>query len=177
MKQTQRYYWRQCWVAAIFVSWAAFSTAALFLVGNQYYGTFAPEGAWQDINPQALTTDGLGLTKHSGFHIVHVRQKGCKCNRQADQFRIFLAGEHIVNKYEQHDIDIDQLAKMDIVLPASPAVLIFQHGQLIYAGPYASGPLCTVDENIITPILQEKTTLAGLWLNGETKSCRCINAV
>jgi hypothetical protein len=177
MTTAQQYRKRERLVIAVFVSWAALTTAALFALGNQYYGVFAAQGNWQTIAERELSVDALGLRVSQGFQIVHVRQKGCMCNRQADKFKTFLASEHNVNKGEQYDVDITQLTKLGIALPTSPAVLIFQQGKLLYAGPYASGPLCSVDESLITPILQNRITLPGLWLNGEAKSCRCINVV
>ena len=168
---------REWLVIALFSCWAILTSLALFYFGNQNYGAFAANDDWHSISEQSISPLSLGLPLQPGFQIVHVRQQGCICNRRADQFKTFLLREYNVNKYKQYDIDISQLAAAGISLPASPAVLIFQQGQLIYAGPYASGPLCSVDESLITPILQEKITFPGLWLNGESKSCRCLNEI
>lgn len=167
---------RQSLAAVVFFCWVLFSSTALFVFGNQDYGEFDKYGQWQ-FAAAALSIDSLGLKAQNGFQVVHVRQQGCSCNRRADEFKAVLAREHDIKNSAQYDIEIRQLNMHGITVPATPAVLIFHDGALVYAGPYASGPLCSVNDSIITPILQQQITLPGVWFNGEAKSCRCINVV
>ena len=153
----------------LFGGWIILASAVLFYLGQRHYGVFAPDGQWYN------TTDAVafGLPVASGFQLLHVFAEGCVCNARARQHIRQLDKQLLSEQVEQYFFSSDQIVSAGVTLPATPAVLIFSQGKLIYAGPYASGPLCALDDSLIVPILQQQVILPGLWLNAETRACRC----
>ncbi|GAB2930071.1 hypothetical protein GCM10027181_31290 [Rheinheimera gaetbuli] len=154
----------------LFGGWIILMSALLFYLGQRHYGVFAPDKVWHSTTIEAAA---FGLTAASGFQILHVFADGCVCNARAKAHIRQLNTLQIPEDVEQHFFSPADTASAGFTLPATPAVLIFFQGKLLYAGPYASGPLCAVDDSLITPILKQQVILPGLWLNAETSACRC----
>lgn len=154
----------------LFGAWIILVSAVLFYLGQRHYGVFAPDGQWYN-NTTDVAAFGLPVT--SGFQLLHVFAEGCVCNARARQHIRQLDKQLLSEQAEQYFFSSDQIVSAGVTLPATPAVLIFSQGKLIYAGPYASGPLCALDDSLIVPILQQQVILPGLWLNAETSACRC----
>ncbi|MBZ9611771.1 DUF6436 domain-containing protein [Rheinheimera maricola] len=155
----------------IFFCWIVLSSILLFYLGNRQVGTFAPNLDW---GSSTLEIEALGVQPQSGFQLVHVFEKHCVCNRWAKAHITQLTEDLVLPTNSQYFINIEKLNDAGFVLPATPAVLIFSAGRLIYAGPYASGAHCAVEDSLIAPILKKKLILPGLWLNGNVNTCRCI---
>lgn len=154
----------------LFVSWIAISSILLFYSGNRHFGSFASDLPWQ---AEALSFQDLGFTATGPVQLVHVFDEHCVCNTKALAHIDKLNNNNSLVGVGQHFITPATLSLSDFMLPATPAVLIFIDGQLKYAGPYASGVMCSVDESLIMPILKQQVILPGLWLNGESTTCRC----
>ncbi|MCC5451233.1 DUF6436 domain-containing protein [Rheinheimera sp. UJ51] len=161
-------------VALLFISWIAIASIGLYLFGQQYYGLFDQTGVWQRQTSAAFAIERLGIAPANDKQVVHVTQTGCVCNRLAAEHRDLFTHSYQITANRQFQFSAEQLQAAGFSLPAAPAVLIFEQGQLIYAGPYATGPLCSVDDSLIAPILRNTLQLPGLWLNGEVKACRCL---
>lgn len=158
----------------LFVIWVVVASAGLFYFGNQHYGRFAGDTDWQNSAAAEFKLPALNLEVTPGIQVVHVQQPNCICNDRAREHIALFAGDYQVPVSAQHQREAADIAAAGFVLPASPAVLIFDNGLLIYAGPYATGPLCSVSDSLIAPILLKEIRLPGLWLNGEAKACRCL---
>ncbi|HAW91989.1 MULTISPECIES: DUF6436 domain-containing protein [unclassified Arsukibacterium] len=158
----------------VFVVWVVLASAGLFYFGNQNYGQFDDSGSWQVSAPKALAIETLGIAPEAGKQVVHVGQPECVCNRLASQHIASFTEAYQLPANKQFYRQLQQVSGAGLMLPATPAVLIFDNGQLIYAGPYATGPMCSVSTSLIAPILKGDVNLAGLWLNGEAKACRCV---
>ena len=152
---------------AIFLCWIILSSLLLFYLGNRYIGSFSDTLDW---GTPTLDIQALGVQPERGFQLVHVFAKHCVCNARV---KAHLTQQLLLPTESQSTITAATVAAAGFRLPATPAVLIFSDGKLIYAGPYASGASCAVQDSLISPILQQKLILPGLWLNGNVNTCRC----
>ncbi|MDP2715826.1 DUF6436 domain-containing protein [Rheinheimera sp.] len=155
----------------LFSLWIIVASAVLFYLGQRHYGVFAPDKVWHS---SAIDVAAFGLRAAAGFQVLHVFADSCVCNSRAKAHIRQLDKQLLSEQAEQYFFSPDQIASAGFTIPATPAVLIFSQGKLVYAGPYASGPLCALDDSLIAPILQRKVVLPGRWLNGEAYACRCI---
>jgi hypothetical protein len=154
----------------IFLCWIVLSSLLLFYLGNRYIGSFSATFDW---GSPTLEIQALGVQPERGFQLVHVFAKGCVCNTRAKAHLTQLTQQLLLPPESQSTISTQKLAAAGFRLPATPAVLIFSDGKLIYAGPYASGSACAVQDSLIAPILQQELILPGLWLNGNVNTSRC----
>ncbi|KKO46040.1 hypothetical protein WG68_06670 [Arsukibacterium ikkense] len=161
-------------LGVVFGIWLMLSSIGLYYFGNQHYGQFAGETNWQLPPAAAFNLSALGILPKTGIQVIHAQQDNCICNNRAKQHIALFTTDYGVPAQAQLHVKPAQLMQAGFALPASPAVLIFDSGQLIYAGPYATGPLCSVADSIMAPVLLQKVQLPGLWLNGEAKACRCL---
>ncbi len=161
-------------ILPLFVIWVVLASAGLFYFGNQHYGLFAGDSDWQTSAPVTFNLAALHIDANTGIQVVHVQQPQCICNSMAQQHIARFVSDYQVPVAAQHQRAIADVAAAGFSIPASPAVLIFDNGQLLYAGPYATGPLCSVSDSLIAPILLKEVQLPGLWLNGEASACRCV---
>lgn len=165
---------QRLWLAwSLFISWLLLSSIALYRFGNSHYGVFDPELQWAG-QTVPLSLAALNITAASERQLVHVLDNQCGCSRLARQHLQALSAELEQNAVEQHFRSAAELAAAGFQLPAVPAVLVFQHGKLLYAGPYASGPLCSPGNSFLPALFSGQSRLPGTWLNGETKACRCL---
>jgi len=154
----------------LFVSWIVVSSVLLFYLGNRHYGTFAAELPWQT---GSVSLQDLAISATEPLQLVHVFDEHCVCNTRARAHIRKLNINQTFAGTAQHFLSPAKLLAHGFSLPATPAVLIFFNGELKYAGPYASGVMCAVDDSLIVPILKQELMLPGLWLNGDTTACRC----
>lgn len=164
------------WLAlALIVIWLGASTFAMYWFTFSDYGEFDPQQEWLGATPSiTLSQLGVAATPDSDMHIVHVQEQGCSCNRYVNNHIDILSAQSTLAEREQHWMSAQQVEHAGLRVPATPMALIFQNNQLLYAGPYATGPFCAVNDSLITDILTGTTKLAGGWLNGLVKSCRCL---
>ncbi|MDX5407918.1 MAG: DUF6436 domain-containing protein [Chromatiaceae bacterium] len=155
----------------LFAGWIALSSAALFYLGQRHYGEFAAAQLW---HADPLLLSALALPVEDSVVLLHVMQEACPCNYRARVHQRALAQDPNLSQVQHHVINAEVLAQSGFQLPATPAVLVFINGKLHYAGPYASGPLCALDDSFILPILKQRVILPGLWLNGDATACRCL---
>lgn len=161
------------WLSIVFLLWLVLTSIALLVLGNQYYGEFASDNQWLTGTAE-LTPQALGLPVQPGIQVVHVLQEGCVCNSAAKRHQAQFTPAYGVSAAAQAQRTVDAIAAAGLRLPATPALLIFDNGKLQYAGPYATGPLCSVSDSLIEPIVKKQVALSGLWLNSEAKACRCV---
>lgn len=149
------------------------SSVALFRFGFSHYGEFDPEQQWSASGPD-LTLAALQISDSTGWQLVHVLDSQCGCSRLAQQHVATLSQQLQLSASQQHYRSAAELASAGFRLPAVPAVLVFEHGILRYAGPYASGPLCSAGNSFLPALLSGQSRLPGSWLNGEAMACRCL---
>lgn len=158
----------------LFTLWLVLVSIALFYFGNKDYGQFDNNQNWQASAPSTLAIKTLGIMPTTGKQVVHVQQAHCSCNSRTKQHIALFTTDYQLPAEKQFRRKLDQVNAAGLLLPATPAVLIFNNGKLLYAGPYATGPMCSVTNSLIAPILTGEVNLTGLWLNGEAKACRCL---
>lgn len=166
---------RQRLVAALllFVAWLVFSSVLLYRFGFAHYGTFDEKQLWR-FDSSGVTLSALAIPEIAGWQVVHVMDQNCGCSRLAKSHAAMFRELYQLPASQQLYRSATELSAAGFTLPAVPAVLLFDHGKLIYAGPYASGPLCSTNNSFLTSLISRQTQLEGLWLNGESKACRCL---
>lgn len=155
------------------IAWLILSAFLLHRFGFAHYGLFDAEQRWHFDSP-GLAVSALHITPEQGFQVVHVLDDNCGCSRFAAAHAKVFAGIAAPLAKQQWYRSAAEVAAAGFTLPAVPAVLLFEQGQLVYAGPYASGPLCSVRDSFLVQVLSGQVHLAGLWLNGESNACRCL---
>ena len=166
---------RQRLIAALllFGSWLLFSGLLLYRFGFAHYGTFDERQLWR-FDTTGVTLQQLAIPVEAGWQVVHILDKNCGCSRFANSHVGMFSDLYQLAAERQLYRSAAELAAAGFTLPAVPAVLLFDHGKLMYAGPYASGPLCSTNNSFLTSLISRQTQLEGLWLNGESKACRCL---
>lgn len=157
----------------LFSVWLVFSSVGLYRLGFSHYGVFDPQQLWLG-QGQQLTLANLNIDASFDWQLVHVLVSECVCSRLARKHLLALDESLAQQDVRQHFRSANELAAAGFTLPAVPAVLVFQDGQLKYAGPYASGPLCSSTNSFLPALFSGQRQIPGTWLNGETKACRCL---
>lgn len=156
----------------ILAVWVPASLLLLNRFGDSYTGVFDPDdrlGSLQSNYP--VLTQQLNLTTGAAT-IIHVLDENCACYDQTVEHLRYLTQEipgHINQLYKS----VAQMQQLGIDVPATPMIILLSDDQLNYAGPYATGPLCTAQSDILLPIVKGEVALAGPWLNSAAVSCRC----
>lgn len=159
---------RHLWAELLFLTWLLGSALGLYYLTFKDYGEFDPEQLW--LGWQAPTDIGQRLDLAADANLVtlvSVREGGCSCNSYVDAHLQQHAAVNVVERTPA------QLSQLGFVVPASPMAMVFYGQQLVYAGPFASGPFCATDNSLIDDIVNQNTRLAGTFLNGLIKACRC----
>lgn len=167
---------RYLFAILLFLLWISATSYFLYDTVWGNYGVFDNQQQWETVSVTELTPGALALPVINGIQLVHVLDEDCQCNRFTEE-HIRSLGKMLTEPEAQAQVSVSALQTAGFVVPATPMALIFEHGKLIYAGPYATGPLCSVDDSLLADILSGHKILTGLWLNGETKACRCIASV
>lgn len=164
---------RRIW-AVLCLVWVLATAWLLYSMTFANYGEFDPEQRWlgtsQPIQLSQLVPSAGSEVASAGLTLVHVRSSWCSCNPLADAHT-----ETVPDDVAQHWVTVDTVQAAGFDLPATPAALIFDNDQLIYAGPYASGAFCSVEDSLIDAILTGEQALAGTYLNGLVQACRCLH--
>lgn len=164
------------WLALtmIFI-WLGASTVAMYWFTFSDYGEFDPQQEWLGTLP-ALTLSQLDVVPFGDaeIRIVHVQENDCPCNRYVNNHIKILSTQSQLADHQQYWMSAQQVEQAGFLVPATPMALVFKGNNLLYAGPYATGPFCAVDDSLIADILSSSTQLAGSWLNGLVKACRCL---
>lgn len=165
--------------------WVVASSVYLYVWGFSDYGYFDQHNNWLGLTD--VTTQQAALLEHleqvkglkAGQRVlVHIRQPGCRCNTYAERHtQDLLAGI----EGAQITLTVHQAKALQIPIPATPMVAVFvlaDHEQLelVYAGPYASGPFCAADDSFLPAVLDGSIDMSGPWFNGGVKACRCAVA-
>lgn len=164
--------WRSAWAVFCLV-WVLATAWLLYSLTFANYGEFDPQQRWLGASQRIQLSDLVAPTEiagaGSGLTLVHVRSSWCSCNPLADSHT-----ETVPDHVNQQWISAETVQATGFELPATPAALIFDNGQLIYAGPYASGAFCAVEDSLIETILTGEQALAGTYFNGLVQTCRCL---
>jgi len=164
----------------VFALWLVGTSVALFVWGFSSYGYFDQDNRWLgNTMPVTLPVSTLTHVPQKQWLLVHIRAEGCRCNRLADAhietFDTDFAGQ-LIHVF----MTVAEAEQAGLVVPATPMVVLFDtksvkaEAHLQYAGPYASGPLCSVDNSVLPSLLNETIKPAGAWFNGNIKACRCV---
>lgn len=141
--------------------------AALFWHQNRYVRPF-------DASIVLFDSAALRLPDHLAgegpIRLVHFWEPSCPCNAGNQQHLAEIMREfagtvqfyHVQKSGSKGQLPMPLQAMRPLegmpgseLLPASPAVAIFDHkGTLAYFGPYSEGAVCTASNSFIEPVLQ-----------------------
>ncbi len=159
---------------AVLLLWIAGSAAAFYWFFLGHYGVFDQQGLWQQqpVQPQQVQVQLRPLLTSEPWQAVLITDPQCSCSS--------FAKEHLLRiQQRQPGLNVQQLELAEarafgLDIPAAPLLLLFQHQQLIYAGPLATDLLCSDNASLLDGIISGTTQLPGFWLNGESTACRCL---
>jgi hypothetical protein len=157
----------------LFGVWILLVSVALYRLNFTDYGEFDADFRWHGVQAK-LDVALLQLPASDDWQLVHVLAPACRCSVLAQQHIAQLSTELALRPEQQFYRSAAEIAAAGLLLPALPAVLVLQQGQLIYAGPYASGPECSAATSFLPALVRGELRLSATWLNGETKACRCL---
>jgi hypothetical protein len=159
---------RQYLTWGILVIWFLIISALLTWWRFQDYGHFDQHGLWLDSAPATVNQS----SDTSGGIIYHIRA-GCSCDILADRHRELF--DELAN-YRQVTVSPNDIEAMGISVPSTPTLLVVNDSNVVYAGPYASGPSCSVDNSVVATIFNEQSgNMTTPWYNGSVKACRCVD--
>lgn len=155
--------------------WIAGSTAAFYWFFLSNYGVFDEQGLWQQQPLVSLKVQqqlNTVLKQNVQWQAVFVSDTRCSCSSFAEEHlrRIQQRQPNMVIT----ELTLQQATDLGLESIATPLLLLFQHNKLTYAGPLATDLLCSDNASILEGIVSGNTQLPGLWLNGESTACRCI---
>lgn len=114
--------------------------------------------------------------------VFHVRQEACRCNWRTQGHQSAISRRVAEQGGKNIVIDIDQNPALQRLIPATPAIIIFDaKEQLIYLGPYADGAFCNSQTSFVEQLIPLLTTSvnedAHGWVNMVAKGCYCSVAI
>ncbi len=161
---------------ALLLLWILGTSLLLFRFGQSDYGEFDPERQLQQYPKQLAALLHLTDAAVDETVLVHILDASCRCS--------VLAQAHISQlqslfqtkvKLRQLQRSVADLQQAGITVPATPMVIVLRDKQLVYSGPYASGPACRSEDSLLDAILLQRLNTPAAWLNSETAACRCAN--
>lgn len=154
--------------------WIAGSAAAFYWFFLGLYGVFDQQGLWQQqpLLPQQVQIKlSHQLLSDNLWQAVLITDSSCSCSS--------FAKEHLLRMQQRQpdltviELELDEAKALGLNIIAAPLLLLFQHQQLLYAGPLATDLLCSDNASLLDGIVSGTTQLPGFWLNGESTACRC----
>jgi len=162
---------------ALLVLWFAASSVLLYRFGQSDYGEFDPNRQLQ-LHPAKLSElIRLSSAKPEETIMLHVLDPACRCAALAENHLAELQPAlQKQPKLRQLALTPLLLQQAGIAVPATPMIIVIRDQGLIYSGPYASGPACSVGDSLLDQVLQQKLQTPASWLNSETAACRCLRS-
>lgn len=154
--------------------WLIGSLLVLWRFSTPEFGEFDPNGRL----PQFSAAAAPWFAQHYkvpvvGSQLLLINQRGCSCANDA--------ASHVSQLQQAVPVEVKTIEVAALPhaiqqdIPATPLLLWWLDGQLKYAGPPATGPWCSMEQDVLLSLLQFKQQLPGLWLNSSAPSCRCLN--
>lgn len=157
--------------------WLLTSSVLLFRFGSSDFGEFDPQLQLQQHPKQLAALLRLSAANSGETLLLHVMDPACRCAALAEnhlqQLQPALA---IQPKLRQLALSPHQLQQAGIAVPATPMIIVLRDQKLIYSGPYASGPSCSIGDSLLDQVLRQKLQTPASWLNSETAACRCLSS-
>lgn len=154
--------------------WIAGSAAAFYWFFLGHYGVFDQQGLWQQqpLLPQQVQIKlRHQLLPDHLWQAVLITDSNCNCSS--------FAKEHLLRMQQRQpnlaikELGLSEAKALGLDIIATPLLLLFQHQQLLYAGPLATDLMCSDNASLLDGIINGTTQLPGFWLNGESTACRC----
>lgn len=162
---------------ALLVLWLVASSVLLFRFGRSDYGEFDPNRQLQQHPTKLSELIQLSLARPGETILLHVLDPACRCKALAeDHIAQLQPSLQDLPKLRQLALTPLLLQQAGIAVPATPMIIVLRDQQLIYSGPYASGPACSIGDSLLDQVLQQKLQTPASWLNSETAACRCLSS-
>ncbi|MFN6970015.1 MAG: DUF6436 domain-containing protein [Rheinheimera sp.] len=166
----------QRWGWSLLLLWLLTSSLLLFRFGQSDFGEFDPQLQLKQHPFQLPALLKLTAAKPSETLLLHVFDPNCRCAALAENHLQQLKPQLLSQpRLRQLTVHPQQLTQAGIAVPATPMIIVLRNQQLIYSGPYASGPACNIGDSLLEGVLQQKLQTPASWLNSETPACRCLS--
>ena len=160
----------------LLVLWLVASSVLLFRFGQSDYGEFDPHRQLQQHPTKLRDLIELSAARPGETLLLHVLDPACRCTVLAENHLAQLQPSlQNLPKLRQLALTPLLLRQAGIAVPATPMIVVLRDQQLIYSGPYASGPACSIGDSLLDQVLQQKLQTPDSWLNSETAACRCLS--
>lgn len=167
------------WV--LLLIWGGGILAALLLYSQRQLTEFDPDGLLlqQSMSPSfdRQLTEILKQLDVPAASLVHVgSSQHCYCESLTAPHQTQLAKYLENDAYTLTNIDIEEAAPLRTVLSQVPALIVVdEHYQLRYIGPYATGYGCFTGKNLVQQIIGYTQTLPyhGAVINADAVGCFC----
>jgi hypothetical protein len=160
---------------ALLLLWLVASSVLLFRFGQSDYGEFDPKLQLQQHPTKLSDFIELSAARPGETILLHVLDPACRCAALAeDHIAQLQPSLQNLPKLRQLALTPLLLQQAGIAVPATPMIVVLRDQQLIYSGPYASGPACSIGDSLLDQVLQQKLQTPASWLNSETAACRCL---
>lgn len=167
--------WKIKAAVTILLLWIAGSAFAFYWFFLGHYGLFDQDLRWQKQPLSAAQVQSqlsLQLVPDSKWQAVLITDPHCSCSS--------FARDHLLRLQQRQpglvitELTVTAAQTLGLQIIAAPMLLLFQHQQLLYAGPLATDLMCSDNASLLDGIVAGSTVLPGFWLNGETTACRCL---
>lgn len=153
--------------------WISSSLLLLWRFATPEYGEFDPQRRLPLLSQQStLLYQQIVGPNHKGSTLLLISDRRCSCTAAAT---LHLQQLHAATALPVNQQELSELpASIQKLVPATPLLLWWQQGVLQYAGPPAAGPWCSIEDDVLLPLLAQKQRLPGQWLHSTAQSCRCL---
>lgn len=153
--------------------WISSSLLLLWRFATPEFGEFDPQGRLPLLSQQStLLYQQTDAPSDRESTLLLISDRTCSCTAAAT---LHLQQLHAATALPIHQQELSDLsASIRKLIPATPLLLWWQQGVLQYAGPPAAGPWCSIENDVLIPLLQQKQRLPGQWLHSTAQSCRCL---
>tara|TARA_B100000700_G_scaffold331796_1_gene468916 strand:- start:25276 stop:25791 length:516 start_codon:yes stop_codon:yes gene_type:complete len=156
----------------ILILWLVLSFVFLLSKINSHYGLFTEKENFNFKSYENAQLSSLNLN-NEGFNLIHIRDKGCFCNKLTEKHINLINKENnsIKNLYVSKD-NIEK--RLNINIPATPMLLIIKKNKILYAGAYSTGTTCSIDNSLIKQFFDRNYVYYDTVFSGEIRTCRCV---
>jgi hypothetical protein len=166
---------------ALLALWASSLLAAMLVYGQRQLSEFDPEGVLlhQSTSP-TFDSELTQLLKNShvpSASIVHIgSSERCYCETLTAPHQTQLLNRLGESQYSVVDIALDTVKGLSNIITTVPALIVIdEHYQLRYVGPYATGYGCFTGKNLVDQVVSYTHQLPynGAIINSDATGCFC----
>lgn len=166
---------------ALLALWASSLLAAMLVYGQRQLSEFDPDDILlHHSTSPSFDTELAQLLKEGNIpraSIIHVGSSGsCYCESLTTAHQTQLLNRLGESNYSVVNITLDTVKGLGNIITAVPALIVIdEHYQLRYVGPYATGYGCFTGKNLVDQVVSYTHQLPynGAIINSDATGCFC----